>query len=82
MLLRQVKVQGHDLDLHFLFNVNEALVIHIVIPLLLSFFFVSLSVSWSLLPQHKYSRDFKNVFKIITTEEMGEQFLTGTIPVD
>lgn len=82
MLLRQVKVQGHDLDLHFLLNVNEALVIHIVIPLLLSFVFVSLSVSWSLLRQHKYSRDFKNVLKIITTEEMGEQFLTGTIPVD
>lgn len=73
------KVQGHNLGLNFVFNVNEALVICIIIPLLPSFFCFPLTVSLWNFPNIKILKTLKNVLKIITMEEMGEQFLYSVV---
>lgn len=83
MLVHQIKVQCQDLDLNFVFSVNEALVICIIICLLLSFFFSSHSFLVLIhSPSINILNTLKNVLKIVTMEEMREQFLIDMISVD
>lgn len=75
MMERQIKVQGHNLGLNFVFNVNETLVIYIIIPLLPSFFIFPSQFLCDNFPSIKILKTLKNVLKIISMEEMGDQFL-------